>query len=321
LGVFTRIDENELRTELESFSLGAFRRVEGIPHGSVNSNFAIETDGGRFFLRVYEEQGHEGAKAEAELLARLDDAGLAVARPLRRSDGAIIFTLAGKPAALFRWCAGHMRCQASVTAADTAQVGAALARVHAQTPHVVVPAGRFNADQLRVRLGRIAAAADPALAAQAAPLGESLERWLAARSTAVPRGLVHGDLFRDNVLWGEDGRIRALLDFESACEGPFVFDLMVTFLSWSFGDGFDPAIARGLAQGYTAVRPLNGDEREALLAEACFASLRFTITRITDYAMRVTDGPRTVKDWKRFAQRREALEALGTPGLLALLGL
>ena len=152
----------------------------------------------------------------------------------------------------------------------------------------------------------------------------------AARHHDVPAGLVHGDLFRDNVLWqepeggaGESGdtasrsspRIAALLDFESAHRGPFAYDIAVTILSWSFRDTFDHAIGRAIVAGYREVRELAPAEREALHAEAVFAALRFTITRITDDAIRVG------KKWQRFVARREALEQLGPAGLREALGL
>jgi homoserine kinase type II len=122
------------------------------------------------------------------------------------------------------------------------------------------------------------------------------------------------------VLWKDDGAIAALLDFESASRGRFVFDLMVTVLAWAFGDGLDAAIARALCDGYRTVRELAEEERAGLLAEGCVAALRFTITRITDYAMKEGIGPRVLKDWRRFAMRLQTLEELGDTGLRQILG-
>jgi homoserine kinase type II len=138
----------------------------------------------------------------------------------------------------------------------------------------------------------------------------------------VPEGLIHGDLFRDNVLWAGEhgGEIAALLDFESASRGRFVFDLMVTVLAWGFGDGLDRPIVRGICDGYRSVRELAEEERAALLAEGCVAALRFTITRITDYAMKGGIGPRVIKDWRRFAMRLRTLEELGEGGLREAMG-
>ena len=164
-------------------------------------------------------------------------------------------------------------------------------------------------EDLLVRLDRTSPAkARPELAAQAEPLRAKLEQCARRRDPTLPRGLIHGDLFRDNVLWQGD-RIAALLDFESASEGALAYDLMVTALAWCFGDALDQALLRAMIDGYESVRPLSASERAALVTEGSAAALRFTITRITDYAMRVTGEPRVIKDWRRFAMRLAALES------------
>jgi homoserine kinase type II len=160
------------------------------------------------------------------------------------------------------------------------------------------------------RCERVATSTDEAARALAEPLREAVRAVAARRSVSPekPSGLVHGDLFRDNVLW-EKGRIAALLDFESAHEGPFVFDLAVTILSWSFRDDFELPVARAIVSGYRGVRELEDTERAAFFDEAVLACLRFTVTRITDEAIRVG------KRWQRFVARREALEAMGSKGV------
>jgi homoserine kinase type II len=130
---------------------------------------------------------------------------------------------------------------------------------------------------------------------------------------------VHGDLFRDNVLW-KDGRVRALLDFESASHESYPFDLMVTLLAWCFGDRLEPALARAMAQGYARVRPLPEAEAARLHDEGSFAALRFSVTRITDFELRPR-GLGVFKDFRRFVARAEALDALGPAGLRAMLGI
>jgi homoserine kinase type II len=123
---------------------------------------------------------------------------------------------------------------------------------------------------------------------------------------------VHGDLFRDNVLFAENEkppRLVALLDFESAFKGAFIFDVMVTMLAWCVGDAIDFDLARALTDGYQSVRPLTDDEKKYAFHEARFASLRFWITRVTDYAMRLGFG--NGRDPGRFEMRLDQIEALG----------
>jgi homoserine kinase type II len=94
---------------------------------------------------------------------------------------------------------------------------------------------------------------------------------------------------------------------------------MVTLLAWCFGDALDPSLARALAQGYAAVRPLPEPEAARLHAEGTFAALRFAITRITDFELRPR-GVGVYKDYRRFLARADALDALGSEGLRAMLG-
>lgn len=288
----------------------------GIEAGTVNSSFALDLDGVRHFLRIYEEQGEAGARSEAALLLHLAEHGVATPAPVRARDGELVRILAGKPAVLFPWVEGTMLCQKSVTEGVASAVGAALARVH----RVGAPAGaalgpgRFGPSDLLARCVRVDRSSDREAAAEGGPLRALLEASAEARRADVPVGLVHGDLFRDNVLWHR-GSIAALLDFESAHLGPFAYDIAVTILSWAFDDDFVPAVARAIVDGYRRERELTDEEREALWAEAVFAAVRFTVTRITDNAIRVG------KCWQRFAARRRSLEAMGPTGFQEMCGL
>lgn len=302
----------------------------GILAGSVNSNYALaQGGGGRVFLRVFEEQGAAAAAREARLLDHLCAGGVRTPRPLRRLDGAgFIAEHAGKPVALFPWVEGEALCQARVTPDATRRVGEALARVHlAGASFEGAPASRFDLGALGARLtGLERAALEPEVARDAAALGARLERIRgdAVRAGPAPEALIHGDLFRDNVLWeggeGEGGEIAALLDFESASRGSAAFDLAVTMLAWCFGDDLDEGLAGALAEGYASVRPPSPAEGARLFHESELAALRFAITRITDFELR-PKGSGVYKDYRRFLARQRALERLGPGGLAAVLRL
>ncbi len=322
MAVLTPITEDDARSILAAYGLPELRAIEGISAGSVNSNFALTGGGQRVFLRIYEERDLAGAGRETAMIERLARAGVPTPAPLRRLDGGLVTTLRGKAAALFPWREGGMRCQAAVTPADTRKMGEALARVHLAGAPEKAETGRFGYEDLLGRLARIAESGDPQFSPMVPELRASLARTRAARDPGLPRGLTHGDLFRDNVLWDGQGNIAALLDFESACDETYAYDLMVTVLSWCVGDDLDARLAGAMREGYEAVRPLEERERRGLAAEGAFAALRFTITRITDYAMRTgATGPRMVKDWRRFRMRFGKLDALGAEGVCRLLGL
>jgi homoserine kinase type II len=296
--------------------------VTGIPAGSVNSNYRLKlADGTPIFARVYEEQDRAGAEGESRLLDHLARNGVATPRPLPRKDGAgFTFLLevpragdlgAERAVALFPWRGGEILCQARVTPEVAHLVGEKLAEVHRAGSTFPEPRpGRFRVSDLRVRLDRIAEAEDPKLRAMADPIHAALDRAERARDPHLSHGIIHGDLFRDNILW-ESERLVALLDFESACDGSWVYDLMVTVLAWCYGSDLDEALARAMFRGYASVRQLSSSELAALGTEGRIAALRFTVTRITDFAMRTGLGERVTKDYRRFWARHERIVSLG----------
>ena len=306
----------------------AVEEVRGILAGSVNSNYGLTLEGGaRAFLRVYEEQGAEAASREARLLDHLCENGVPTPRPLRRRDpaadsGGFIAEHAGKPVAVFPWVDGEILCQRRVTPEASRRVGEALARVHlAGEGFPGAPASRFDLDALGARLASLRGRElTPELAADVERLGGRLDE-LRAESARLPpcdEVLIHGDLFRDNVLWAGPG-LAALLDFESASRGLASFDLAVTMLAWCFGDDLDPTLVAALGAGYASARPLTPPERARLHLDARQAALRFSITRITDFELR-PPGSGIYKDYRRFLARHRAVERLGPDGLLRLLG-
>lgn len=295
--------------------------VSGILAGSVNSNYALAlTNGSRAFLRVYEEQTCDAAAREAQRLEHLAARGVPTPRPLGRHDGGFLAEHAAKPVALFPWVDGEILCQARITPERARRVGEALARMHVAGADLTCePTERFGPQALLARLDALPPAARQGAVGDAIPLLRARLEARLATPPALPTGLVHGDLFRDNVLWHGDA-IAALLDFESASRGAYAFDVAVTLLSWCFGDRLELALARAMVEGYRSVRPPTEAEREGLFAEAVFAATRFSVTRITDFELRPR-GTGVYKDFRRFLARLAAVQALGPAGLRDALGL
>lgn len=285
----------------------AIDSVEPLDAGSVNSNFRLRSaDGATWFGRLYEEQGAAGARFEATLARALAARGVPVAVPLQAEGGGVP-EQAGKPFSLVPWIEGESLCQARVTPAAAGAVGAALASVHL-VRDVQPPRGRFEVSDLEHRLDRVEREGAAPLVAAAAEVRAVLARSVAGRASGLPAGLVHGDLFRDNVLF-RDGDLVALLDFESACAGVFAYDLAVTLLSWCFGDELDPRLVAAMVAGYESRRPLSPAERGALSSEARVACARFAVTRLTDYSLRAPPGAPPKRDFRRFLARLAAVDA------------
>jgi homoserine kinase type II len=307
MGLFTRLSLDEARELGREFGVDVVR-VEPLQAGSVNSNYRI-TDGAgaRYFARVYEEQGHPGAEAELRLLGQLSRAGIPTTPPLAHGGG-LVASFREKPFAMYPWVAGEILCQARVGEPHCERVGAALARLHSASSRVDgLGEGRFRVEDIALRLDRIERES-PEHASAASEIRRKLEHYSKKRNPDLPKGVIHGDLFRDNVLW-QGGEIAALIDFESASHGPFAFDVAVTVSAWCYGSGFSPALVRALLRGYVGVRPLGAEEREGLVVEGALACLRFATTRITDFSMRAEPGQLPLRDYRRFLSRLDELEA------------
>ena len=296
-------------------------RIEPLIAGSVNSNFRLTDSAGRvFFARLYEEQDHAGAVREHALVAALDDAGVPVVRALTTRDGGSLADFEGKAFAVFPWVDGEILCQARVTPAACSALGAALAQVHLCSPRAPeLPEGRFRIPDLRERLKRVEAAGRVSLLRAVSTIRARLDHYEVTRAKNLEQGIVHGDLFRDNVLW-QGPKLRALIDFESVCAGNFAYDLMVTALAWCYGSEFDRALVQALFDGYRGVRPLPAAEVNALRGEGAIACLRFATTRLTDFSLRVPEGATPVRDYRRFLARMTAIEGGALDACIASLG-
>lgn len=314
VGVFTRLAETELTELAAAFDLGAVRGYEAIAAGTINSNYRLDTERGRWFVRVNEGKSESDVAWEARLVEALADGGVATPPPLRARDGRAYAPLAdlNRWVTAFAWRPGVHLAPSEVTPGFARAIGTALARLHAvglELPATWRRASIYDHDHLVARYQRFANSADPELARAIAVLGEEL----AVCSAAAPQrqrattGIIHGDLFRDNVLWqvtGESAEIAAILDFEQASGGSLAYDLGVTINDWCWSDEPRIDLATELLDGYRRFRSLTPDDRAALPIEVRAAAARFTITRITDVYLANLTNPD--KDFRAFLARCEA---------------
>ncbi len=293
--------------------------LEPVARG-VNSNFKLELAGGGLaFMRVCEEASQAELQEQSRLLVHLVRRGLPTVAPLPRLDGgAAVLEHAGKAVSVFPFCEGRVCCQAAVREQHLLALGGVLGAMHAATKDfVMASADRFGPAELRCRAAALRQAAHggdiDACLRRLQPLLDELEALPSLPSDSV----VHGDLFRDNVLWRPDASLSGVLDFECAAPGLAAFDLMVCLLAWCFGERLQRPLARALMRGYQALRPLRSDELRACYDHARLACVRFMITRIESYEL--CSGAIFPKDFRRFGARLTALEAIGAAGFVAWL--
>lgn len=320
MAVFTELSLEDASRVTRAHGLGACSGLVPIAAGSVNTNYFVDGAFGRRFFRIYEEQDASGVAYEWALLDHLVSAGVAVPHRVR-GPGPGEERVAGKPTAIFERVGGEEVCQKLVTPGRAAAVGAELGRTHrALSSFGWRREGRFRRQDLRDRLDRAATHGRPELVEPIGRLREVLDELDANEPEDLARGVVHGDLFRDNVRF-EGERIVALLDWESASDGVLAYDLMVTVLAWCFGDRFDWELARAMVQAYDRERPLGEVEWSSLRHLGMAAAARFATTRITDFHLRSGGvGERVHKDYRRFLARLEAVAAQDGGTLARMLG-
>lgn len=321
LAAFTTPSSEELTAFLDHFVGIRDARLFPVTAGTVNSSFRVELqpskggDSRVVFLRIYEEQDHAGAAHEARLLGHLARGGAKTPAPIVAPDGATLGVLAGRPAALFPWIPGEMRCQESVSTADLEALGRELGTLHDAAAGAPEKETRFGLADLQARLDVVARSDRSDLAARVPSIGALLEEAAASR---IPEGrcMVHGDVFRDNVLFC-GAELTSVLDFESAGLETPTYDIAVALLAWTYGAGLRGDLVQALLRGYRSVRPAfaGRDATRRLFFDARFAALRFMITRLTDCELR---GGK--KDFRRFEGRYRALEAIGVEGFVRAFG-
>jgi homoserine kinase type II len=281
-------------------------RHQPIAVGTVNTNLRVETTDGPRFLRVNEGKTRADVVREAAIVEHMASHGVPTPAPYRTTAGESHVRWRGEMVSLFPWRPGRTLRRAEVTDEHARQVGRALARLHrAGTSFSDRRPSRYEPDEIDRRFERIAgmSPSDPLLTDAVTTLRPELIALKKERTIDLPTGVIHGDLFIDNVLFDDDLLV-ALLDFEQAAWGRLAYDLAVTTLAFGFGrNDFRPEIVAALFEGYSGERRLTEAEREGFGCELRFASCRFAVTRITDVYLKRNQGAAPGKDFRRYLLR------------------
>jgi homoserine kinase type II len=290
MAVYTEIDDDELIAFLAAYDLGRLMSCKGIAEGVENSNYFLHTSGGNFILTLYEKR-----VAEADLpfllglMEHLSGKGLSCPLPVRNRGGSALGRLAGRPAAIVNFLDGYSVHHPEPL--HCAAVGEALARLHLAGEGF----GLTRANALSVSGWRPLFAPQATRADEIAPgltqaifseLEELERRW----PRDLPRGVIHADLFPDNVFFlGE--RISGVIDFYFACVDVFAYDLAICLNAWCFGAGevYNAAKGRAMLDAYRRLRPMGAEEIAAFPLLARGAAMRFLLTRFVD-ALNVPPG-------------------------------
>jgi homoserine kinase type II len=319
MAVYTDVAFEDLERLLGDYAIGEPRSFKGIAEGVENSNFLLQTTTGDYILTLYEKRvSADDLPFFLGLLDHLAVRGVACPLPVQTKSGARWIELNGRPAAVLTYLDGLSLRRPEPS--HCAAVGAALAELHEagrdfplQRPnalslagwHTLSDATRDEADTVQKGLGELIASSLKALDAQ----------W----PSGLPAGVIHADLFPDNVLFLHNS-VSGLIDFYFACNDAYAYDLAVMLNAWCFEiDGaYNVTKGRALVNAYNARRPLLPQEYDALPVLARGAALRFLLTRLFDWLKRDPNAlvrPKDPLDYSRRLRFHLSVETAGGYGL------
>jgi homoserine kinase type II len=283
MAVYTDVPDDELRAFLADYALGEVVSCKGIAEGIENSNYLLRTERGTYILTLYERRvAPRELPFFLDLMDHLARKGIACPTPIRANDGAALRQLCGRPAAIVTFLDGMWPRR--VRPAHCAALGRALAALH--EAGLDFAGRRVNALGVagwRLLYESCRARADEVRAGLEAELGQELESLANAWPSQLPQGVIHADLFPDNVFFRAD-KLSGVIDFYFACNDFLAYDIAICLNAWCFEEdgSFNVTKARALIAGYRAVRPLDAAELAALPLLARGAALRFLLTRLYD---------------------------------------
>ena len=315
MSVFTTVTTEQLQAWLAHYPLGALRDLKGIASGITNTNYFVTTESGRYVLTLFEKNSAEELPYFLDLMAHLADKGIPCPHPVASMQGRYLDTLNGKPAALVSCLRGGSLD--APNPAQCAEMGRVLARMHqagegfAQT--MDNPRGPHWWNDTAAILMPLLDADDRTL------LQNELAHQAAFRHSALPRGVIHADMFRDNVLF-EGDTLTGLIDFYYACNDALAYDLAITVNDWCVHDDgeLDTERLKAMLQAYHRERALTSEEMQAWPTLLRGAALRFWLSRLYDKHHPQPGELTHAKDPNHF-RRILALRIANTPNLPAML--
>ena len=284
MAVYTEVSDEELEEFLAAYDIGSLLSYKGIAEGVENSNFMLHTDKGAFFLTLYEKR-----VAEADLpfflglMNHLVDRGINCPTPIRNRKGEVLGRLAERPAAIISFLEG-----VSVRRPQPhhcAELGRALARLHlAGSDFTLSRKNALNVDGWQPLFASCRDGIEEYQVGLAAELEEELSFLAREWPHDLPTGIIHADLFPDNVFF-IGNQLSGLIDFYFACNDAFAYDLSICLNAWCFENdsAFNITKARALLQGYSQTRKLTDAEIHALPLLARGSAMRFLLTRLYDW--------------------------------------
>ena len=319
MAVYTEVSDEELSAFADQYALGAVLSFKGIAEGVENTNFLLVTDTGPYILTLYEKRTRrEDLPFFLALMEHLAEHGVECPLPVHAADGLALHELCGRPAVIVTFLKGMWPRR--IQPQHCAQLGEALARLHLAGADFAMR--RENALSLpgwQELFAKCADRADEVREDLRDTLATELDDLAAHWPKDLPSGIIHADLFPDNVFFSGE-RLSGLIDFYFACNDFLAYDVAICMNAWCFeADGaFNATKARMLLTGYQRVRPLSEAELGALPWLCRGSAVRFLLTRLYDWLNHPPGAfvrPKDPLEYLRKLRFHQTVKGIGDYGL------
>jgi len=319
MAVYTTVDDDALHLFLSKYDLGNVLSFAGIAEGVENSNYLLRTDRANYILTLYEKRvDPTDLPFFLELMETLAKAGMNCPLPVHASDGSVLQELEGRPCAIFTFLDGTWSRHPNRD--KCAALGKALAQMHLNA--ATMTRSRPNALgplAWQPLFSEVKDHADDLGTGMAKQIQQRLDTIIAAWPTGLPEGIIHADLFPNNVLFIGD-KLTGLIDFYFACNDIFAYDLGICINSWCFeADGsFNLTKSRAMIRGYNDIRPLSTAESEAIPVLAAGSAMRFFLTRLYDWIHTPADAlvsPKNPMEYWAILRFHQSVSGTGAYGI------
>lgn len=286
MSVYTELSLSDVHAILAHYKLGTLSSFEGIAAGIENSNFFVNTeqhkDAGRFVLTIFERMDETELPYFMRLMKHLAAKGLSCPDVMQRNDGSLLFEIHGKQGCIVSCLSG--KTLEELNEVQLRSSGQALAQLHlAGSDFDEERENPTGTEWLAEKISEVLEKTGELYGPEAEKL---LSSELAFQNSCawetLPRGVIHGDLFADNILF-EGQKASGIIDFYYAHSAPFAMDIAITLNAQAvLLSENDPSRIEAFMAGYESLRPLEEDEREALPLLLRLGALRFWVSRLYD---------------------------------------
>jgi len=319
MAVYTEISDDDLRAFVAGYAIGEVLSCKGIAEGVENSNFLLVTDQGPFILTLYEKRvDPNDLPFFLGLTEHLSANGVRCPTPVHSQSGEVLRELSDRPAAIVTFLTGMWPRR--IQNHHCAELGRAMAEMHVVGAEFeLTRPNALSVASWRPLLETCAGRGEDVLPGITAKLHAELDVLEAEWPTDLPAGVIHADLFPDNVFF-RDEQLSGLIDFYFACNDQFAFDLAICLNAWCFerdGD-FNVTKARKMLRAYRKGRDLSDAEMQALPLLARGAAMRFLLTRLYDWLNTPANAMVTPKDPLEYFNKLRFHQAVTGPGAYGL---